>query len=99
MANITIDNNTFNDNSSVIKNLYEVPKFIDYARIERELIVIKADLEEESPAYRFVETLEQNCKDHKWKSICNTIKDFAFQFSSATLSHLLGSYLSELLGL
>ena len=99
MANITIDNNTFNDNSSVIKNLYDAPKIIDYARIERELFIIKDGLEKESPLYRLVITLEQNCKAHNWKSICDAIKNFAFKFSSTTLSHLVGSYLSGLLGL
>ena len=99
MANITVSNNTFNDNSSVFRDLHEAPESIDYARIEEELHAIKKGLEKESQAYRMVETLEQDSKAHRWDAICATIKTFAVQFSNATLANLAGSYLSKLLGL
>ena len=99
MANITITNNSFIDDSSVIRNLYEAPEIVDYARIEEELQAIKKNLEKESQEYQIVETLEQNSKAHSWEAICATIKDFMLQFSSATLANLAGSYLSQRLGL
>lgn len=99
MANIIISDNTFNDNSSVIRNLHEAPEIVDYAKIEEELHTIKSGLEKGSQAYRMVETLEHDSKAHNWNAICATIKAFALQFSSATLANLAGSYLSGLLGL
>lgn len=99
MANITISNNTFNDNSSAIREVHEAPETVDYARIEEELHAIKNGLKKGSQAYKMVEDLEKGSKDHSWDAICATIKAFAFQFSSATLANLAGSYLSRLLGL
>lgn len=99
MTNITISGSTFNGNSSVIRHLHEAPESIDYARIEEELRIIKSGLEKGSPAYGMVETLEENSKAHSWDAICTTIKNFTISFSSATLANLVGSYLSNLLGL
>ena len=99
MANITVTGSTFNDNASVVQNLYEASESIDYSQIEKELQAIKDKLEKGSQEYQVVEVLEQNSKAHSWEAICATIKAFAFQFSSAALANLAGSYLSQRLGL
>lgn len=99
MANIIITENTFNNKASVIRKLYEAPTIAEYEQIEKELQVIKDKLEKGSQEYQVVEALEQTSKTHSWEAICATIKAFAFQFSSATLANLTGSYLSQRLGL
>ncbi len=101
MANISInvENNTFSGESSVIRNLYEAPKGIDFEQIEEELREIKATLKEGSPAFEAVETLEKNSKKHDWSAICSSIGKFSSQFTSATLASLAGRALSQLLGL
>lgn len=101
MANINISmtDNTFNDNSSVIRNLYESPKGVDFDQIVKELQEIKTSLKKGSPEFQAVDTLEKSSKEHDWGAICSAIGKFVCEFTGATLSNLAGSYLSQLLGL
>lgn len=97
--NITMTNTTLNDNASVIRNLHEAPKGIDYEQIITELQEIKSRLKKGSPEFEAVETLERSSKAHDWGAICSAIGKFVSQFTGATLANLAGSYLSQLLGL
>lgn len=99
MANITITNNKLKDEASVIRNLYEAPKTVDFEKIEKELQEIKAGLKIGSPEFQVVDTLEKSSRAHDWSAICSAIAKFASQFAGAALANLAGTYLSELLGL
>ena len=97
--NITLTNSTLNDHASVIRNLHEAPKGIDYEKIEKELREIKTNLKNGGLEYQVVETLEKSSKAHDWSAICTAISQFTSQFASATLANLAGCYLSQLFGL
>lgn len=97
--NVTLTNSTLNDEASVIRNLYESPKAVDFEQIERELREIKASLKEGSLEFQAVETLERGSKAHDWGAICSAIGKFASQFTSATLANLAGGSLSQLFNL
>jgi len=99
MANINIIDNKLSDTASVIRNLYEAPKGIDFEQIEEELSEIKDSLKQGSLEFQVVETLEKSSKTHNWSAICSAIGQFTSQFASATLANLTGGYLSQLLGL
>ena len=101
MANIhvTLTNSTLNDEASVIRNLYESPKAVDFEQIESELREIKASLKEGSPEFQAVETLERGSKAHDWGAICSAIGKFESQFTSATLANFAGGCLSQLFNL
>lgn len=97
--NVTLTNSTLNDEASVIRNLYESPKAVDFEQIERELREIKASLKEGSLEFQAVEILERGSKAHDWGAICSAIGKFASQFTSATLANLAGGCLSQLFNL
>lgn len=97
--NITLTNSTLNNETSVIRNLYESPKAADFEQIEKELQEIKAGLKEGSPEFQVVDTLERGSKAHDWGAICSAIGRFASQFTSATLANLAGACLSHLFNL
>ena len=97
--NITLTNSTLNGEASVVRNLYESPKGVDFEQIEKELQEVKASLKEGSPEFQAVDTLEKSSKAHDWSAICSAIGKFASQFTGATLANLAGSYLSQLLRL
>lgn len=94
--NITINNSTFKDEASVIRNQYECPKNINFEQIATELHEIKRCLKKGSPEFQAVETLEKGSKTHDWGLITSSISKFVLQFTSATLSNLAGTYLSTL---
>ena len=97
--NVTLTNSTLNDEASVIRNLYESPKAVDFEQIEKELREIKASLKEGSPEFQAVDTLERGSKAHDWRAICSAIGNFTSQFTSATLANLAGACLSQLFNL
>lgn len=94
--NITLTNNTLNGEASVIRNLYNAPKTVDFDQIEQELQEIKECLKKGSPEFQAVDTLERNSKARDWGAICSAVGTFASQFTGATLANLVGSYLSNL---
>lgn len=97
--NISLTNSTLTDNASIIRNLYEAPKEVDFEQIEKELREIKAGLKKGSSEFQVVETLEKSSKAHDWSAICSAIRQFASQFAGATLANLTGGYLSQLFGI
>lgn len=99
MADFKITNNSFTDNASVIRKLYEAPNTIDFEKIEKELEEIKVGLKIGSPEFQVVDTLERSSRVHDWSAIRSAIRKFTSQFAGATLANLVGAYLSELLGL
>lgn len=96
---ITVTNSTLKDEASVVRNLYEAPKTVDFERIEKELQEIKTHLVKGSPEFQVVETIEKSSKAHDFGAICSSIGNFTSQFTSAALANLAGAYLSQLLGL
>lgn len=98
MANINVEvtNSTLIDEASVIRNVYETSKAVDFDQIEKELQEIKASLKRGSSEFQAVDTLEKSSKARDWGAICSAIGKFTSQFSSATLANLVGSYLSQL---
>lgn len=64
--NITLTNNTLNGEASVIRNLYNAPKTVDFDQIEQELQEIKECLKKGSPEFQAVDTLERNSKARDW---------------------------------
>lgn len=98
MANINVNmnNSTLTDEASVIRNVYETPRAVDFEQIEKELQEIKASLKKGSSEFQAVDTLERSSKAHDLGAICSAIGKFTSQFTGATLANLAGSYLSQL---
>lgn len=97
--NIKVEHSTFNNEASVVRNVYEAPKDVDFEQIEKELQEIKTSLKIGSPEFQAVDILERGSKAHDWGAICSAISKFTSQFTGATLANLAGSYLSHLLNL
>lgn len=105
---VTLNNfgNVFQDEASIIKNLYEAPKSeppkndtpkeVDFEQIVKELQEIKASLNQGSHEYEIVASLEEDSKEKNWDGISSTITKYMSSFASGTLANLAGVYLSKL---
>lgn len=98
MVNIEIKDCTFNDNAKAIHSIYEISNN-DFRQIEKELQDIKATLKQGTLQYNAVTELQNGVNQRNVNSINSSIKQFANQFSSATLANLAGACLSKLIGL
>lgn len=93
--NINISNNTFNDNSSAVKNIYNQPQEVGFTEIINEIERLKNTLNPNISMYKALDELECSIKKDDKKSIQKTIKKHISDFSSSLFAGIASSIFIE----